>query len=69
VCEAAGTALEHAVRCTIYLADLPRDLAEVDAAYAEFFGEDPPARVLVGVAALPAGASVEIDATVALADS
>jgi 2-iminobutanoate/2-iminopropanoate deaminase len=66
ICEAAGTALDRAVRCTIYLADLPRDYAMVNAAYGEFFGDDPPARVTVGVSALPGGATVEIDATVAL---
>jgi 2-iminobutanoate/2-iminopropanoate deaminase len=34
--------------------------------YASFFAKDPPARVTVGVAQLPRGAYVEIDATVAL---
>ena len=34
--------------------------------YAGFFAEDPPARVAVGVAELPQGAYVEIDAIVAL---
>ena len=43
------------------------DFARVNEVYAEFFGEeDPPARVAVGVAALPKGADVEIDAIVAL---
>jgi 2-iminobutanoate/2-iminopropanoate deaminase len=36
--------------------------------YGSFFTEDPPARVTVGVAALPRGAQVEIDAVVALGD-
>lgn len=65
VCAAAGTALERAVRITVYMTDLPA-FAEVNDVYASFFGEDPPARVTVGVAALPRGAYVEIDATVAL---
>jgi 2-iminobutanoate/2-iminopropanoate deaminase len=40
--------------------------AEVNTAYAEFFPDAPPARSTVGVAALPVGAQVEIDAIVAL---
>jgi 2-iminobutanoate/2-iminopropanoate deaminase len=40
--------------------------AQVNEAYAAFFADDPPARVAIGVAALPRGAQVEIDAVVAL---
>jgi 2-iminobutanoate/2-iminopropanoate deaminase len=66
VCEAAGASLSQAVRCTVYLADMD-DFTRVNEAYGEFFaGDDPPARVAVGVAALPRGADVEIDAIVAL---
>lgn len=67
VCAAAGATLADAVRITIYMTDLER-FAEVNDAYAEFFpsNEDPPARVTVGVAALPKGAQVEIDAVVAI---
>ena len=67
VCAAAGTALSEAVRVTIYMTDLGAfsDLNEV---YATFFEGDPPARVTVGVAALPRGADVEVDAIVALTD-
>jgi 2-iminobutanoate/2-iminopropanoate deaminase len=66
VCEAAGASLSQAVRCTVYLTDMG-DFVRVNEAYAGFFGdEDPPARVAVGVAALPKGADVEIDAIVAL---
>jgi 2-iminobutanoate/2-iminopropanoate deaminase len=65
VCEAAGASLADAVRCTIYLADIG-DFARVNEAYGEFFQDDPPARAAVGVAALPRGADVEIDAIVAL---
>ncbi len=42
--------------------------AEVNEVYGEFFESAPPARVAVGVAALPKGAQVEIDAIVALPD-
>jgi 2-iminobutanoate/2-iminopropanoate deaminase len=65
VCEAAGTALERAVRLTVYMTDLDA-FAEVNDVYATFFGSDAPARVAVGVAQLPRGAYVEIDAIVAM---
>ena len=66
VAEAAGASLADAVRCTVYLTDIG-DFARVNEVYAQFFGgDDPPARVAVGVAALPKGADVEIDAIVAL---
>ena len=65
VCESAGARLADAVRCTIYMTDLEA-FAEVNEVYAGFFGDDPPSRVTVGVAALPKGALVEIDAIVAV---
>jgi 2-iminobutanoate/2-iminopropanoate deaminase len=65
VCEAAGGSLAQAVRCTVYLVEM-NDFARVNEAYAEFFDDEPPARVAVAVAALPKGADVEIDAIVAL---
>jgi 2-iminobutanoate/2-iminopropanoate deaminase len=69
VCEAAGARLTDAVRMTLYLVDLAGDFPAVNEAYAGFFSaNDPPARVAVGVGALPKGASVEIDAVVALPD-
>jgi 2-iminobutanoate/2-iminopropanoate deaminase len=65
VCAAAGTTLQRAVRLTIYMTDLAA-FAEVNEVYASFFVDDPPARVTIGVAQLPKGAQVEIDAVVAL---
>jgi 2-iminobutanoate/2-iminopropanoate deaminase len=65
VCAAGGTSLRSALRMTIYMTDLS-EFAAVNEVYASFFPEDPPARVTVGVAALPKGAYVEIDALVAL---
>ena len=66
VCEAAGGSLSDAVRCTVYLTDMG-DFARVNEVYGSFFeGAEPPARVAIGVAALPKGADVEIDAIVAL---
>jgi len=68
VCVAAGATLAtDAVRITVYLTDLAGAFAEVNEAYGRAFGsEDPPARVAIGVAALPRGAQVEMDAVVAL---
>ena len=65
VCEAAGTDLSRALRLTIYTTELG-EFASINEAYAEFFAADPPARAAVGVAALPKGARVEIDASVAI---
>jgi 2-iminobutanoate/2-iminopropanoate deaminase len=68
VSRAAGATLQDAARLTIYLTDMGR-FAEVNDVYAEFFEPPFPARVTIGVAALPAGAMVEIDATVPLSSS
>jgi 2-iminobutanoate/2-iminopropanoate deaminase len=65
VCDAAGASLTDALRLTVYMTDLAR-FAEVGEVYASFFPDSPPARVAVGVAALPRGAQVEIDAIVAI---
>jgi 2-iminobutanoate/2-iminopropanoate deaminase len=50
---------------TIYMTDLAA-FAEVNEVYGSFFADEPPARVTVGVAQLPRGAYVEIDAVVVL---
>jgi 2-iminobutanoate/2-iminopropanoate deaminase len=69
VCDAAGAKLVDAVRLTVYLTDLAGDWQQVNEAYGSYFGDEgAPARVAIGVAALPKGASVEIDAVVALPD-
>jgi len=67
VCEAGGAGLADAVRVTVYLTDMAA-FAEVNEVYAQFFPSEPPARVAIGVAALPKGALVEVDAVVALPD-
>jgi 2-iminobutanoate/2-iminopropanoate deaminase len=62
VAQAAATRLADAVRLTVYTTELGA-FAEINEAYAAFFaGNEPPARAAVGVAALPRGAQVEIDA-------
>jgi 2-iminobutanoate/2-iminopropanoate deaminase len=68
VCAAAGASLEDAVRCAIYMTDLG-GFKEVNEAYGSFFGSGPPARTTIGVASLPLGAAVEIDAIVAVGSS
>jgi 2-iminobutanoate/2-iminopropanoate deaminase len=68
VAAAAGASLsDDAVKLTIYLTDIGA-FADVNEVYGSFFESDPPARVAFGVAALPKGAQVEIDAILALAD-
>jgi 2-iminobutanoate/2-iminopropanoate deaminase len=65
VCVAAGGELSRALRLTIYTTDLD-SFSEINEAYAPFFPDEPPARATVGVAALPKGVRVEIDAIVAI---
>jgi len=61
VLEAAGSALSQVVKTTVFLQDI-NDFAAMNAVYAEFFPEKPPARSAVQAAALPLGALVEIEA-------
>ncbi len=65
VCQAAGASLGDAIKVTIYMTDMSA-FAAVNDVYASFFESSPPARVAVGVVALPQGAQVEMDAVVAL---
>jgi 2-iminobutanoate/2-iminopropanoate deaminase len=65
VCHAAGVTLGDAVKVTIYLTDMSA-FGSVNEVYSSFFESSPPARVAIGVAALPRGAQVEMDAVVAL---
>ena len=69
VCDAAGAKLPDAVRLTVYCTDLAGDWNDINQAYASYFDEDAaPARAAIGVASLPRGARIEIDAVVALPD-
>ena len=67
VAAAAGAQLADAVRVGIYVTDIST-FNEVNEAYATYFPSDPPARSTIGVAALPLGAQVEIDAVLAVPD-
>jgi 2-iminobutanoate/2-iminopropanoate deaminase len=67
VCLEAGCSLADAVKINIYTTRLD-GFSEINRAYEEYFSGDlPPARAAVGVAELPLGAAIEIDATVVLA--
>ena len=61
VLEAAGSDMDHALKCTIFMADMG-DYGTINEIYAQYFSADPPARSAVQVAALPIGALVEIEA-------
>ncbi len=67
VCHAAGATLGDAVKLTIYTTEM-ESFAVINEVYESFFESDPPARVAIGVASLPRGAKVEIDAVVAVPD-
>jgi 2-iminobutanoate/2-iminopropanoate deaminase len=57
---AAGLTFAQVVKTTIFLTNLA-DFTLVNDIYGRFFGETPPARATVQVAALPRGAAVEIE--------
>jgi len=65
VAAAAGGSLSDVAKLQVYLTDLG-DFALVNEVMAEFFHEPYPARAAIGVAALPKGAAVEMDAIMAL---
>jgi reactive intermediate/imine deaminase len=65
VARAAGGELSDIVKLTVYLTDLG-DFARVNETMVRFFREPYPARAAVGVAALPRGARVEVDAVMVL---
>ncbi len=67
VAKAAGAELSDAVRVGIYVTDIST-FKDVNEAYGTYFESDPPARSTIGVAALPLGAEVEIDAILAVPD-
>jgi 2-iminobutanoate/2-iminopropanoate deaminase len=62
ILEAAGSSLQHVLRCGVFLVDM-REFPNMNAVYARMFGDHRPARTTVQVAALPGeGLLVEIDA-------
>jgi len=63
---AAGADLSDVLKVTVYMTDIEA-FDSMDAVYETFFDEDPPARSAVGVAQLPKGVDVEIEAVAAIA--
>ena len=63
--QAAGTSLDKALRCTVFLKNMG-DFAAMNEVYARYFGAAPPARTTVEASRLPKDVLVEID-VVALA--
>jgi 2-iminobutanoate/2-iminopropanoate deaminase len=57
----AGCTLKNVVKTTVFMTDLTK-FAEMNATYATFFSENPPARTTVQVTALPKGSVVQIEA-------
>ncbi len=66
VAKAAGGSLKDVVKLNVFLTDLG-NFPVVNETMAEFFVEPYPARAAIGVAALPKGAQVEMDAVLELA--
>ncbi|MBG91377.1 MAG: reactive intermediate/imine deaminase [Actinobacteria bacterium] len=62
---AAGGKMDHVIKVTIYIADI-NIWPEVNATYADYFGDHRPARVAAPVPALPKGLMIEMDAIVAV---
>jgi len=61
ILESEGHSLSDVLKTTVYLDDIG-DFDAFNEAYSEFFESEPPARSAVGVAAVPKGAAVEIEA-------
>lgn len=64
VLAAAGLSPSDVAKTTVFLTDMG-DFAAVNAVYADFFGDHKPARSCIAVAALPLGATVEVEAIAA----
>jgi len=60
IIESAGSSLENVFKTTVFLSDM-NDFSEMNAVYAEYFKENPPARSAVQVARLPKDAKIEIE--------
>jgi len=61
ILEAAGSGLQHVLRCGVFMIDL-REFQQMNAVYAQMFGDHRPARTTIQAAGLPGeGLRVEID--------
>jgi reactive intermediate/imine deaminase len=68
VAAAAGVTLDQAVKVTVFVTDMG-NFARVNEVMAQYFTQPYPARAAVGVASLPRGALVEIEAILAVGES
>ncbi len=66
VLAAAGASLQNVVKTTVFLAHMS-DFAEMNGIYAEYFGDNRPARSTIEVARLPKDALIEIEVIAVLA--
>jgi len=66
VAQAAGGDLKHVVKLNVFLTDLA-NFPTVNEIMADYFTQPYPARAAIGVAALPKGAAVEMDAVMVIA--
>lgn len=66
VLEAAGTGFDKVIKTTCFLTDVAKDFGAFNEVYAAAMGDAKPARSCVGVAALPKGALVEVEAVAEL---
>ncbi|MDR0839885.1 MAG: Rid family detoxifying hydrolase [Christensenellaceae bacterium] len=65
IVQAAGGKTENILKCGIYIMDMSA-FGRINEVYQTFFEENPPARFVVQVSALPKGAQIEIDAVALL---
>ena len=63
ILKAAGKSFDDVVRASVFLTSMS-DFAAMNGIYAKYFSQPFPARTTIGAAALPLGASVEIDLVV-----
>lgn len=61
ILEEAGAGLDEVLKVTVYMENID-DFEMMNETYEDFFEEEPPARSAVGVADLPKGVAVEIEA-------
>ena len=67
IVEAAGGSIENIVKVTVYLTDISR-FPEFNKVYEDIMKGHKPARAVIGVASLPAGAEIEVEAIAILND-
>jgi 2-iminobutanoate/2-iminopropanoate deaminase len=60
ILEAAGSSLDHVIKCNVYLRDI-NDFAAMNEVYATYFSAPFPARTTIQAGALPGGIAVEIE--------